>query len=158
MQEEAIRKILYGAWKNMEYRCYNENHKYYKDYGGRGIQMCDEWKTFENFYAWSIENGHKKGLTLERVDNSGNYSPSNCKWITNEEQSKNRRGVHEITIDGVTKNAEQWCRVYNLNPWTFYTRYNTYGWDAVKAITTPVRLRKKPRGYVAHPRRKYETE
>lgn len=141
MNKDSQRIILYGAWKNMEYRCYNYNHEFYNDYGGRGIEVCTEWLEFDNFFRWAVENGHKKGLTLERIDNDSNYSPKNCKWASMEEQNYNKRNINFVTIDGVTRNAYEWCEIYNLNYFTFLTRYNTYGWDAIKAITTPVKRR-----------------
>ena len=147
---EQTHKILYGAWKNMEYRCYNPKHEYYHIYGGRGIKVCDEWlgeDGLENFTNWALLNGHEKGLSLERVNNDGNYEPSNCKWATTKEQGKNRMHVLEITIDGITKNGYEWCRIYNLNYGTFLNRRNALGWDDVKSITTPVKLRKNPKGF-----------
>lgn len=152
---ERLRKILYSAWKNMNYRCFNPEHERFKDYGGRGLTVAQEWLDFETFYVWAIENGHEEGLSLERMDNNKGYNPSNCTWKTIEEQNRNRRNVHEITIDGVTKNAEDWCRALNLNPNTFRTRYNTYGWDIIKSLTTPVRKRgSTTSGYKPDPRRK----
>lgn len=130
----------------MLYRCHNPNHKKYLHYGGRGIEVVSEWHDFDVFLNWAISNGHSEGLTLERIDNNGNYEPDNCKWETYEQQNKNRRSVHEITINGETKNANEWCEVYNLNRSTFYTRYNVYGWDAIRAIITPT-IRKRPSGY-----------
>jgi hypothetical protein len=144
---EEQKKILYGAWKNMLYRCYNPNHKRYSCYGERGIEVVSDWHDFDAFFDWAIENDHSEGLTLERINNNGNYEPDNCKWETYSQQNKNRRSVHEITINGETKNATEWCEVYNLNRNTFYTRYSVYGWDIIRAIITPVKLRKRPSGY-----------
>lgn len=153
-KNERIRKILYGAWKNMIYRCDNVNHERYESYGARGIKITVEWYDFEVFYQWASESGHREGLSLERIDNDGNYTPSNCTWLSISDQNRNRRNVHEITINGETRNAEDWCRVYNLNPGTFRTRYNNYGWDIVRAITTPVKGRKNASGYKPDKRRK----
>lgn len=91
---------LYGLWKSIKYRCYSETCKSYKNYGGRGIVMCDEWKNdFKAFHDWAIVNGYKeekteKGIniwTIDRIDVNGNYEPSNCRFITNAEQAKNKR-------------------------------------------------------------------
>lgn len=80
--------ILYNAWSNIRQRCFNKNKNDYKHYGGRGVTVCDEWNnSFESFYNWSINNGWDKGLEIDRINNDGNYEPSNCQWIT---QQKNK--------------------------------------------------------------------
>lgn len=131
----------------MEYRCERPHHKQYKDYGGRGISICPEWKDFNKFYEWAINNGYEKELTLDRNNNDGDYEPSNCSWTTMAEQGKNRRGVLAITINGETKNAYEWCEIYNINYHTFANRRNTLGWSDLKSLTTPVKIRKNPKGF-----------
>lgn len=147
IEKSEIEKSLYYKWKNMQYRCENPNHKQYKDYGGRGISVYIAWKSFDDFYKWAVNHGYEKGLTLERINNDGDYNPTNCKWATMKEQGKNRRHVLTITIDGETKNAYEWCEVYNINYHTFANRRNTLGWDNIKSLTTPVKLRKNPKGF-----------
>ncbi|OEH55922.1 hypothetical protein AQ616_18975 [Oceanobacillus sp. E9] len=83
---------LYYVWNSMRMRCRNPNTNNYHNYGGRGISVCKEWNdSFEPFYEWAVKNGYRPGLTIERINNDGNYEPSNCKWATYKEQSANTR-------------------------------------------------------------------
>lgn len=83
---------LYSVWHGMKERCYNTKHKHFKDYGGRGITICDKWKNdFNAFAQWALSHGYADNLTIDRIDVNGNYEPSNCRFITNAEQQKNKR-------------------------------------------------------------------
>ena len=97
---------LYNVWKNMKKRCYNKNVYNYKSYGGRGIIVCDEWRNnFKAFYDWALNNDYEKGLEIDRVDNDGNYEPSNCRFVTRSENQKNKRVYGKIKIKHITKHG-----------------------------------------------------
>ncbi|MDD2495407.1 MAG: hypothetical protein PHX40_04500 [Bacilli bacterium] len=120
---------LYRIYHLMKKRCYKkENNDDYKNYGGRGITICDEWLNkengFINFYNWAMVNGYQENLTIDRKDNDGNYEPDNCRWVTIKTQSNNRRSNNLITIDGVTKNITQWAEEYDLCYSTIKSRLN----------------------------------
>ena len=83
---------LYSRWLGIKNRCYNVHFKQYKDYGGRGIKVCDEWLyNFKAFYDWSIENGYSPELQIDRINNDGNYEPNNCRWVTRKVNMNNTR-------------------------------------------------------------------
>jgi len=130
---------LYYVWATMKTRCSNPNIHYYKDYGGRGITVCDEWKEdFKTFYDWSMENGYKEGLSIDRVDNDGNYEPDNCRWATSKEQAENRRNSikKEITAFGEIKTVHEWSKDERcaVSVGTILYRIGAE-WDIERAIT-----------------------
>lgn len=134
---------LYYIWKGMKQRCYNPKVSNYHNYGGRGISVCDEWlDDFQAFYDWAILHGYEPGLSIDRIDNNGDYSPSNCQWATRTEQSNNTRTNKQLTYDGKTQSISQWARELNIGDGTLRTRLNL-GWDVEKALTTPIRNHKK---------------
>lgn len=108
---------IYGRFKSMMGRCQNKNNKRYKDYGGRGIKVCNSWKeNFINFYNWSLLNGFKENLTLDRIDVNGDYCPENCRWVDYEEQNRNKR--NNIIVDKMC--LKDWCKLNNFNYSTVY--------------------------------------
>ena len=131
---------LYEVWKTIKQRCLNPNNKAYNNYGGRGITICPEWQeNFISFYNWSIINGYKEGLTIDRIDNNGNYEPSNCRWASRIIQSNNTRSNRFITINNETKSLADWCRIYNISYSLVMQREKKLKWDIIKSITTPVK-------------------
>lgn len=138
---------LYFRWLNIRERCYNPNNPAYKNYGGRGIKMCAEWKAdFYAFRDWAIENGYNDFLSIDRIDNDKDYSPDNCRWTTVKVQSNNRRSNRFIEIDGIKKTLSEWCNEYNIKYSTVQKRLYKYGWTEYDAVTTPAR-KKLPNGY-----------
>ena len=132
------RTRIYSTWLSIKKRCYNPNNKDYYNYGGRGIEMCQEWKSsFVNFYDWAISNGYNDNLTIERKDNNKDYCPDNCKWIPMSEQSGNRRICRMITYNGKTQNLHKWCEEYGLDYKFVWQRIFVLNWDFEKAISTP---------------------
>lgn len=110
---------LHNRWKTLKQRCLNPNSNNYKNYGGRGIKLCEEWKEFSNFYDWSIKNGYKQELELDRINNDGNYEPSNCRWIEKVKNGRNRRNT--VKIDGMP--LKEFSEKYNMDYSLVHTRY-----------------------------------
>lgn len=95
-----IRHPLYRKWQDLKNRCYNKKTDRYANYGNRGIKVCKEWKNnFKNFYDWSIKNGWKQGLEIDRIDVNGNYEPSNCRYITHLKNGFNKTNTFYITVN-----------------------------------------------------------
>ncbi len=121
---------LYKTRIHMLERCNNPKDKSYKNYGGRGIKVCEEWsKSFTSFRDWALANGYKEGLSIDRIDVNGNYEPSNCRWITMAEQANNTTRSVYITHNGETLTKADWVRKIGIKYATFSLRYLKYGND-----------------------------
>jgi hypothetical protein len=120
-------KINY-KWQSMKRRCYNKNCKDYKNYGGRGIKVCDEWLDFIPFMQWSIENGYSDDLELDRIDNGGNYEPGNCRYVEKKENNRNKRNNHYLEINGKVKTISEWSEESGVSSKTIQSRIK-YGWE-----------------------------
>ena len=107
-------------WNGMKSRCLNHNSTSYKNYGGRGISICDEWLVFENFHNWAMANGYKDWLQIDRIDNDGNYEPSNCRWVTRKENMRNCSYNHYIEIMGMRKIVSDWIKELGISKTTAY--------------------------------------
>ena len=129
---------LYRTWSSMKGRCYNPNDPNYKDYGGRGITICDEWRdSFEAFRDWALTNGYRDDLTIERLNVNGNYEPSNCTWLTNKEQQNNKRNNHLLSYNGKTQTISQWSEETGLDWMVIYDRIRN-GWPIERILTEPL--------------------
>lgn len=118
---------LYRIWARMKTRCLTPGADNYRDYGGRGITICDDWKdNFQSFYDWAVSHGYNDELTIDRIDVNGNYEPSNCRWATRREQSDNTRRTIRLTIDGQTHTINEWSEISGLPRTTIYNRYRNF--------------------------------
>ena len=148
---EAVKKLkihgerntrLYGIWVNMRSRCNNTKNLDYKDYGGRGIVVCEEWdSSYVAFRDWAKSNGYSDDLTIDRIDVDGNYEPSNCRWATIKEQANNRRSNKMLTFNGETHSIHMWSEILGINYNTLYNRLHKYKWSVERALTTPGRTK-----------------
>lgn len=135
---------IWKVWNNVITRCYNEKNNQYKDYGGRGIRVCDEWlgeHGFENFANWAYSTGFMEDAkfgecTIERIDVNGDYSPLNCCWATQEEQANNKRNNIFLTYGGKTQTIAQWSRELGMNYRTLYSRIRKLHWTVERAFKT----------------------
>lgn len=133
---------VYRCWCNMKTRCYNPSYIEFDRYGGRGISVCDEWQTFEPFYEWAMANGYRDGLTIDRIDNDGNYEPGNCKWSTQREQALNRRTNAMITHNEVTKHISEWDKEIGATKSGRVRARLNAGWSVADAVTVLVKGRR----------------
>ena len=136
--EEGTR--LYITWRNMKARCQNYKHKQYKDWGGRGITVCEEWQEYIPFRDWAMANGYQENLTIDRIDNNdGMYEPNNCRWITQAEQNRNYR--RNIMVNGLC--LKDYCEKFNLPYHTIKARITRLKWPIEVAISQPIFKYKK---------------
>lgn len=143
---------LYSVYNGMIQRCYNNKHPHYDLWGGRGIRVCDAWvNNYQEFRKWAYDNGYdenkdRKEQSLDRIDNDGNYEPSNCRWASMKEQRNNQRKretgkgyKYNWTFEGITKSAVEWCEIFNVSvPMVIY-RVNEKGMKPFEALVTPVK-------------------
>jgi len=127
---------LYSIWTNMHRRCYNKNHDAYNWYGLKGIVVCEEWHEFIPFREWALSNGYKENLSIDRIDSTGNYEPSNCRWQNQKQQMNNVSSNHIIAYKGKKYTMAQFSNEFNLRYWTVNNRLRA-GWDVEKIISTP---------------------
>lgn len=139
---------IYSIWQAMKSRCYYDKNKRFKDYGGRGITVCDEWKnSFISFYEWSMKNGYDENAergqcTIDRIDVNGNYEPNNCRWATIKQQANNTRRNHFIEYNGKTQTVSQWANELGVEPDSIFNRLQK-GFTEEEALTLKFYERRK---------------
>ena len=142
---------LYRVWGSIVQRCKNSNNSRFSSYGGRGITICVEWRdSFESFYYWAIDNGYEEGLTIDRIDNDGSYSPDNCRWITWNAQRLNTRHSFIISYRGKTQTLTEWAAELGIEYHVLYMLLKYLNWSAEEAFSTPAGKRHKLRGGISH--------
>lgn len=131
---------LYRIWNAMKGRCYTRNSGGYSKYGAKGIRVCDEWRTdFMSFYNWALSNGYSDNLTIDRIDYTGNYEPSNCRWATLKEQANNKSNVILLEHNGEKRTISEWSEITGISAKDIWQRINRLKWPIEKALTKPVR-------------------
>lgn len=135
-KHEECKTRLYNIWHGMKARCGNPNNTSYEKYGGKGIKVCDEWQDYLSFREWALNNGYSESLTIDRINNNGNYEPSNCRWATIREQENNRTNNVLLTAFGKTQTMSQWAKEKNICKSTLFNRLKK-GWDIEKALNVP---------------------
>lgn len=135
------RSRLDGIFDNMMKRCYRPGSRRYERYGGRGIGIFNQWIVDRaSFFAWAMANGYSDGLSIERVDNDGNYEPGNCRWIERGRQQANTSRSHMITWDGRSQTLSDWAREIGIAPRALQRRADR-GWPIDRILTQPLRVR-----------------
>lgn len=126
-------------FRAMKQRCYNPKANAYKDYGGRGITICDAWlDSFPAFYEWASTHGYQDNLSIDRIDVNGPYSPENCRWVNQQTQCANKRETIRLEHNGEIHTIEEWAAITGLAAGTIRTRIYTRKWDVDKALSTPI--------------------
>lgn len=143
--KKVLDKKLYmklrNAWYGMMRRCYTDDRPDYHHYRERGITMCDEWlKSFDEFALWSLDNGVKLNLSLDRINNDKGYSPNNCRWVTKTTQNNNSSQNITVTFRGEEKTIGEWAQELGIKYGTLYSRIVVNNWPPEKALAKPVRL------------------
>jgi len=129
---------LYTVWINMKNRCYDPKSEKYPSYGKRGIRMCEEWiQDPRIFIKWAEQNGYEKGLEIDRINNDGNYTPLNCRFVTGKENCNNKSNNHRITYKNETHSMTEWGRILSISRCAIKNRIK-YGWSTEEIFETPV--------------------
>lgn len=133
---------LYTMWRDMRHRCYSKKTDRYENYGGRGIEVCNDWnEKFESFMEWAFNNGYKEGLSIDRIDVNGNYEPSNCRFVTIKEQYRNKTNNVFVEYEGRKICIQELSEITGINAKRIYARY--YRGDRGERLWRKERERKK---------------
>lgn len=130
---------FYNIWQNIKQRCFDKNHHKYPNYGGRGIGVCDRWKSFDNFKedmydSYLVHEKNNDSSQIERKNNDGDYCPENCEWATRKEQARNRRDTRWVEYNGDKKSLAEWVEILDLDYNTTWQRIVRHGWTPKKAF------------------------
>ena len=123
----------YNSYRSMMDRCYRESAANYKYYGGRGIDVCEEWHDINSFKDWIATSEYQPGLTLDRIDSNQGYTPSNCRWASMKQQDNNRRNTKFVELDGTRHTITEWAEITGINRSTLNNRVHR-GWGASEAL------------------------
>lgn len=137
---------IYSVWQNMRWRCHDPNNYRFRDYGGRGIKVCDEWQRFEPFMAWAHSNGYRDDLQIDRIDNDAGYRPENCRFVTPAENMRNQRTTIRYVVGGESVSLPELAERYDLRSATIRHRIENIGMtpdEAVSVRRLPCGARKK---------------
>ena len=135
---------IYNIWRGMINRCERPSDRYYRNYGGRGIAVCQAWHDAGTFIEWAHASGWRDGLQIDRIDNDGNYSPENCRFVTRKENCRNTRHNVLVTFREITKPLAAWAEQFGLRWRTLHNRIYRYDWTVEQALTLPLQRGKKP--------------
>ena len=136
---------LWYIWRGIKKRTGTATDKDFKNYGGRGIVMCEDWQNFLTFKNWAISHGYCDDLTIDRIDVNGDYCPKNCRWIPMEKQAENKRNNVRYLYNGENLTLSEWARRIGMTSSGLWGRIHTRGWSIEKAIETPVEKHNMPK-------------
>ena len=129
---------LYRKWVKMKDRCYNPKNKSYIHYGARGIKICEDWlHSYDSFMKWALNNGYNKSLSIDRIDNNGNYEPNNCRWVDKKTQAKNKRTNKTVNYNGKDYVISELCEKFGVNYKKFHSRFFKLKWNIEDALFKP---------------------
>ena len=132
---------IYTIWRAMRQRCSNPHCINYKPYGGKGIEVCDEWQNPKTFAEWAFANGYSDSLTLDRIDVNKGYAPDNCRWVSQKEQQNNKTTNIRYEYLGEAHTLGEWADITGIKSATLWARIKVQGWSVKDALTIGVNER-----------------